>query len=186
MQGSLSLCCLSALHLPGLFVAPSVAPSVAPVSVCTASVTASAVFVLRACLQELFGEMMGWGVIPSVAAYEAVMEAHAQHRDLAAAEGVLDRMQAAGHQPVLRTYNRLLHGVALNGDLAAAIRVYNRQRLQGLQPDIQTMRALFKCVRLYASNVRVATARSISQANAGDRYEWHAGGCGWSRRGFKH
>jgi pentatricopeptide repeat protein len=120
-------------------------------------------------LQELLGEMMSWGVIPTVGAYEAVMEAYAQHRDLAPAEAVLDRMQAAGHQPVLRSFNRLLNGVAVNGDLAAAIRVYNRLRLQGLQPDMQTMRALFKCVRMYATNVRVVTARSISQAKAGDR-----------------
>lgn len=117
--------------------------------------------------------MMSWGVIPSVAAYETVMEAYALHRDMAPAEAMLDRMQAAGHQPVLRTYNRLLHGVALNGDLAAAMRVYNRLRLQGLQPDEQTMRTLFKCVRMYASNVRVATARSISLAKAGDRYGRH-------------
>ena len=58
---------------------------------------------------------------------------------------------------------------AVNGDLATAIRMYNRLRLQGLQPDMQTMRALFKCVRMYATNVRVVTARSISQAKAGDR-----------------
>jgi pentatricopeptide repeat protein len=90
------------------------------------------------------------------------MEAHALHRDIAASEGVLDRLAAAGHHPTLCTYNRLLHGVSINGDLVAAMRVYARMRLQGLQPDIQTMRALFKCVRLYASNVRVATARKVA------------------------
>lgn len=113
--------------------------------------------------------MMGWGVIPSVAAYETLMEAYATHRDLGPAQAVLDRMQAVGHQPVMRTYNRLLHGTALNGDLSAAIAVYNRMRLQGLQPDIQTMRSLFKCVRQYAQNVRVTTARAIALEKAGDR-----------------
>lgn len=121
------------------------------------------------CVQELLGEMMGSGRLPTLHAYEAVMEAYAQHRDLDAAEAVLDRMQAAGLQPVLRTYNRLLHGVGMNGSLAAAIRVYNRLKLQGLQPDVQTMRCLFKCVRLYAINVRVATARSIYNAKAANR-----------------
>lgn len=120
-------------------------------------------------LQELLSEMMGFGAIPTVTAYEAVMEAYALHQDGGAAEAVLDRMQAAGLQPVMRTYNRLLHGLAMNGNLAVAIRVYNRLRLQGLQPDHQTFRAAFKCVRMYAGNVRVTTARTISLAKPGDR-----------------
>lgn len=110
---------------------------------------------------------MGWGVTPSLEHYETLMEGHALHRDVGAAEAVLDRLAAAGHQPVLRTFNRLLHGVAINGDLAAAMRVYGRMRLHGgLAPDMQTMRALFKCVRLYASNVRVLTARRVAQHQA--------------------
>lgn len=113
--------------------------------------------------------MMGWGVIPTVDAYEILMEAYATHLDMGPAEAILDRMQAAGLQPVMRSYNRLLHGIGLNGDLTAAIRVYNRMKLQGLQPDVQTMRCLFKCVRMYASKVRVATARAMSLQKAGDR-----------------
>lgn len=116
--------------------------------------------------QELLAELMGWGVTPALEHYEHIMEAYALHRDLAAAEGVLDRLAAAGHSPVLRTYNRLLHGVAINGDLVAAMRVYDRLRLQGLQPDMQTMRGLFKTVRLYASLVRVLTARKLGQLRA--------------------
>jgi pentatricopeptide repeat protein len=104
-----------------------------------------------------------------VDAYETLMEAYASHMDMRPAEAILDRMQAAGLQPVMRSYNRLLHGVALNGDLTAAIRVYNRMKLQGLPPDIQTLRCLFKCVRMYASKVRVASARAISLQKAGDR-----------------
>jgi pentatricopeptide repeat protein len=82
---------------------------------------------------------------------------------------VLDRILAAGHIPVLRTYNRLLHGVALNGDLATASRMYLRLRAQGIVPDEQTMRALFKCVGMYASDLRVETARKMAQAKPGDR-----------------
>lgn len=114
--------------------------------------------------------MIGWGVIPSLSAYETLMEAYASHMDIAPAQAVLDRIQAVGHHPVLRTYNRLLHGISLNGDLSAAIRVYNRMKLQGLQPDLQTMRCLFKCVRMYANNVRVATARALALDKAGDRW----------------
>lgn len=114
--------------------------------------------------------MMGWGIAPTLSHYEHLMETYTLHRDLAAAEQALDRMQAVGHTPLLRTYNRLLHGISLNGDIAVASRVYMRLKAQGLLPDQQTMRALFKCVRQYASRVRVDTARKIAQAKPGDRW----------------
>jgi pentatricopeptide repeat protein len=111
---------------------------------------------------------MGWGITPSLQHYDCLAEAYALHRDVAAAEQVLDRLQAAGHTPLLRTYNRLLSGIAMNGDMGAATRVYARLKAQGLKPDEQTMRALFKCVRLYAGRVRVETARKQALAKPGD------------------
>lgn len=119
--------------------------------------------------QELLSELLGWSVRPGLPHYEALAEAYALHRDLPGAEAVLDRIVAAGHIPLLRTYNRLLQGAALNGGLAAAGRIYGRLKAQGLAPDEQTMRALFLCVRRYASLVRVETARSMVQHKPGDR-----------------
>jgi pentatricopeptide repeat protein len=118
----------------------------------------------------LLCELLGWGVAPSLQHYEHLAETYALHRDVAAAEQVLDRMQAAGHTPLLRSYNMLLSGVAMNGDMAAATRVYARLKAQGLTPDEQTMRALFKCVRVYAGRVRVDTARKQALAKPGDRW----------------
>jgi pentatricopeptide repeat protein len=122
------------------------------------------------CLQELLCELMGWGVAPSLHHYEHLAETYALHKDVAAAEQVLDRMQAAGHTPLLRSYNRLLSGIAMNGNMGAATRVYARLKAQGLQPDEQTMRGLFKCVRVYAGRVRVDTARKQALAKPGDRW----------------
>jgi pentatricopeptide repeat protein len=122
------------------------------------------------CLQELLCELMGWGVAPSLHHYEHLAETYALHKDVAAAEQVLDRMQAAGHTPLLRSYNRLLSGISMNGDMGAATRIYARLKAQGLQPDEQTMRALFKCVRVYAGRVRVDTARKQALAKPGDRW----------------
>lgn len=120
-------------------------------------------------LQELLGELMGWGVTPTLAHYEHVAEAYALHGKHGSAVAVLDRIYAAGHTPVLRTYNRLLHGLATRGELLLVGRVYLRLKMQGLVPDEQTLRALFKCVRMYASNVRVHTARKLAQLKPGDR-----------------
>lgn len=119
-------------------------------------------------LQALLSELMGWGVTPSCVHYECLAESYALHQDVAAAEQVFDRMQAAGHTPLLRSYNRLLNGIAMYGDMAAATRIYARFKAQGLKPDEQMMRALFKCVRLYASRVRVETARKQALAKPGD------------------
>ncbi|WIA30492.1 hypothetical protein OEZ86_000576 [Tetradesmus obliquus] len=119
-------------------------------------------------LEALLSELMGWGVTPSCVHYECLAESYALHQDVAAAEQVFDRMQAAGHTPLLRSYNRLLNGIAMYGDMAAATRIYARFKAQGLKPDEQMMRALFKCVRLYASRVRVETARKQALAKPGD------------------
>lgn len=120
-------------------------------------------------LQEVLGELMGWGVTPTLAHYEHLAEAYALHGKHGSATAVLDRICAAGHTPVLRTYNRLLHSLAGRGELRSVNRVYLRLRMQGLVPDQQTIRALFKCVRMYASNVRVLTARRLGQLKPGDR-----------------
>uniref|UniRef100_A0A383VS54 PROP1-like PPR domain-containing protein n=1 Tax=Tetradesmus obliquus TaxID=3088 RepID=A0A383VS54_TETOB len=119
-------------------------------------------------LEALLSELMGWGVTPSCVHYECLAESYALHQDVAAAEQVFDRMQAAGHTPLLRSYNRLLNGIAMYGDMVAATRIYARFKAQGLKPDEQMMRALFKCVRLYASRVRVETARKQALAKPGD------------------
>jgi pentatricopeptide repeat protein len=131
---------------------------------------------LRLVMQELLGELLGWGVPPALAHYEHVLEGHALHRDSTAAEAVLDRISAAGHAPLLRTYNRALHGVGKCGDLAAADRIYRRMRAQSVRPDQQTMRALFMCVRMHASNVRVTTARRMAACRPGDRCGNRGGG----------
>ena len=113
--------------------------------------------------------MMGWGGAPSLAHYEHLLEAYAFHGKLHSAAAVLDRIYAAGHIPLLRTYNRLLHGLATRGDIKQASHVYLRLRMQGLVPDEQTLRGLFKCVRMYASNIRVESARKLAQLKPGDR-----------------
>jgi hypothetical protein len=41
-------------------------------------------------LQELLLELMGWGVTPTLAHYEHIMEAYLMHRDIPAAEQVID------------------------------------------------------------------------------------------------
>lgn len=120
-------------------------------------------------MQELLGELMGWSVVPTLAHYEHLAEAYALHGDPSTAAGILDRIYAAGHTPILRTYNRILHAIAIRGDLKSVSTVYLRLKMQGLVPDEQTMRALFKCVRTYASNVRVQTARQLAQLKPGDR-----------------
>lgn len=119
--------------------------------------------------QELIGEVMGWGVKPSLAHFEHLAEAYAVHGKLGSAVAVLDRIYAAGHTPLLRTYNRLLHGLATRGDIKEANCVYLRLKMQGLVPDAQTMRGLFKCVRMYGIHVRVESARRLAQLKPGDR-----------------
>ena len=99
----------------------------------------------------------------SVEGYSALLGGLAARGDVAKAQEVLDKMQAAGMTPNVRTYTALLQGAALAGDMERVSDVFKRMKEQGqidpsVRPTVWTYNALLTAL---AKNGQVQAMLSL-------------------------
>lgn len=102
--------------------------------------------------------MLGWGLIPDLRCYEALIDAHSLHGNGGAAVGVLARAEAAGLAPTAETYRRLLHGLGAAGDLQRAAEVRRFARGAAARGRARSCAALPLAARPLGTRARMLAA----------------------------
>jgi pentatricopeptide repeat protein len=85
---------------------------------------------------EVFGDMLGRGIAPSLSSYNSVIDSCARGEQMCLVPGFIDDMRARGLQPDIITYSAAIKGHSMQGQMSRAIETLVQLRSEpSIKPD---------------------------------------------------